>query len=116
MAGERGPETGGENGMDDSAEGLREEGRHIREEAGELAADVGELVEEVGDFVRDQAIQRPYVTLGAAFGIGYVLGGGVPLWMVRSLVAIGGKIAVSAVLAELTRAASSGEGPPSFDD
>lgn len=92
--------------MNDRTDRVRTEGRQIADEAKELASDVNELVEEATDFLRDQAIQRPYVTLASAFGAGYVLGGGVPLWAVRALLAVGGKVAVSAIITEMSRAAT----------
>ncbi len=98
--------------MNDRTEHFRKEGKHIREDARELATDLGELMEETECFIRDQAIHRPYVTLGAAFGIGYVLGGGLPKWLVRSLVAVGGKVAFSAIAGEVARAASRSTAEP----
>lgn len=104
---QKSPDEGeGAGVMNDRTDRVRTEGRHIAEEARELAADVNELVEESTDFLRDQAIQRPYVTLASAFGAGYVLGGGVPLWAVRALIAVGGKMAVSAIVTELGKAAA----------
>lgn len=101
--------------MNDRTDRVRDEGREIASDARELASDVSEMVEEATDFLRDQAIQRPYVTLASAFGVGYVLGGGVPLWAMRALIAVGGKIAVSAVMQEIARSAgprTGGSGMP----
>ncbi len=96
--------------MDDRTDRVRAEGKQVAEEAKELASGVNELVEEATEFLRDQAIQRPYVTLASAFGVGYVLGGGVPLWAVRAMIAVGGKMVATAIVTELGKAAAPREG------
>ena len=43
--------------------------------------------------VRDQLVHRPYAALTAASGLGYVLGGGVPVALGRMMVGMGGRLA-----------------------
>ena len=49
---------------------------------------------------RLQAERNPYLSLGAAFAAGYVLGGGVPLRLVRFAVGTGARMAATAALRE----------------
>ncbi len=108
-----GPKPGQEEEvMKDRTERVRGEGKQIADDARELAADVNELVEEATDFLRDQAIRRPYVTLASAFGLGYVIGGGVPPWAMRALFTVGSKVIVSTIISELGRTSSPGEMDP----
>lgn len=48
-----------------------------------------------------QAEHRPYMTLAAAFAVGYVLGGGVPWWAVRAATSIGGRALVARAVASI---------------
>jgi hypothetical protein len=49
---------------------------------------------------RLQAERNPYLSLGAAFAAGYVLGGGVPLRLVRFAVGTGARMAATMALRE----------------
>ena len=57
--------------------------------------------EELASSLRDQLERRPYVTLGAAAGIGYVLGGGVPKFVVRLAAGIGLRFAAYEIVKEV---------------
>lgn len=48
--------------------------------------------------LQDQITKRPYTTIAVALAAGYVLGGGVPWWAVRSAVNIGGRMAVTRLI------------------
>jgi len=52
-------------------------------------------------FVRTQTTQRPYVSLGVAAGVGFVLGGGLSPKLTATLLGLGGRILVNAVLREV---------------
>lgn len=51
-------------------------GAELRQAAGELSSSLEELYRVTESVLRDQVNQRPYAVLGAAAGIGFVLGGG----------------------------------------
>jgi hypothetical protein len=59
----------------------------IESDAREVAEEVIQLVDETNQFVRGQMIVRPYVTLGTAAGVGYLLGAGIPRWAARMAIA-----------------------------
>lgn len=79
-------------------QGKREESQ--TEEITDFTKDITEVVDDASDFVRRQASIRPYTTLASAFGIGYVLGGGVPKWALRALYVAGGRMIVNALITE----------------
>ena len=58
---------------------------HIEDREGEDEGgfDPGALASAAADLITEQARQHPYRTIAAAFGLGYVLGGGVPKFVVR---------------------------------
>lgn len=49
----------------------------------DAAPDPAALLAAASELVIDQARTHPFRTLGIAFGVGYVLGGGVPSFVVR---------------------------------
>ena len=70
---------------------------------------------------RLQLERSPYLTLAATFGVGYVLGGGIPLRLLTFAAAFGGRVAASMALRELAttavRATTGGSaGVPEGDD
>jgi hypothetical protein len=48
--------------------------------------------------LRERLEERPYATLALAAGAGYVLGGGVPVALMRVLFAVGGRVAIERAL------------------
>ena len=50
------------------------------------------------DALRDRVEKRPYQALALAAGVGFVLGSGLWKHLARSLVAVGGRLAVSAAV------------------
>lgn len=68
--------------FDEPADEAREDA--VGDLAGKLRA-VGEMVQ---SGVREQMHERPYAVIGAAFGLGYVLGGGLPRVAVRAVTAM----------------------------
>lgn len=79
--------------------------RDIGADGRALADDVGALVREIRELVREPAAERPYLTSGACFALGYVLGGGVPPGAIRFLVASGGRMLTGAFLRNVLAAA-----------
>jgi len=57
-------------------ESLAAAGRRIQEDASRLAAHVQDVGSEMEGVLAGQVRERPYTTLAAAAGVGYVLGGG----------------------------------------
>lgn len=62
-----------------------ESGVHIEDHdhEDEGGFDPAEIVSAAADLITDQAKSHPYRTIAAAFGVGYVLGGGVPKFVMR---------------------------------
>lgn len=73
-------------------------------DARQMTDDVIGLVSETQEFARAQLTVRPYTTLGMCAAIGYLLGAGLPRWLIRAAVPIVGR----AVATSLTSAISSG--------
>jgi hypothetical protein len=96
------------NGSAPSARDLLAQGQRIREDVTALAGAVRQVTHGWEAVLRDRLEHRPYTTLAAAAGIGYVLGGGLPTSLLRVLLGVGGRIAFERAL---TRIAD----PQSFD-
>ncbi|MEL6344979.1 MAG: hypothetical protein AAFV53_17810 [Myxococcota bacterium] len=45
----------------------------------------GDFFEEATQVLERQVRRQPYLTVGAAMGVGYILGGGVPGWLARAV-------------------------------
>jgi hypothetical protein len=76
---------------------LLERGRRVGESARDLTDSIDELLAAGTAFVRGQADDRPYVSLAAAAGLGFVLGGGLSLRLLSELAPIVGRIVLAAV-------------------
>ena len=74
-------------------ERLQFKGQRVRQEVNGFTAEIEDALGDLERVVRDQLVKRPYATLGAASGLGYVLGGGVPIALGRMLFAMGGRLA-----------------------
>ncbi len=74
-------------------ERLQFKGQRVRQEVSGFTAEIEEGLGDLERVVRDQLVKRPYATLGVASGLGYVLGGGVPVALGRMLFAMGGRLA-----------------------
>ena len=70
-------------------------------EGADAGIDMNALIETAAEQIADQARSHPVRTLGIAFGVGYVLGGGLPRFVVRmgtaALVRTAGRVAIAAV-------------------
>jgi hypothetical protein len=64
------------------AQRLRDYGREVVEERDALVEAAQGAVNELTALVKEQVDERPYTVLGTAFGLGLVLGGGIPLAVV----------------------------------
>jgi hypothetical protein len=56
--------------------------------------------------VRDQVIRRPYLTLGLAVGIGYLVGRGVSMSVLATLLGVSARAAVGSAVESFLRDAS----------
>ena len=74
-------------------ERIQQKGQRVRREVRGLTAEVEGALGDLERMIRDQLVHRPYVTLTAASGLGYVLGGGVPVALSRMMVGMGGRLA-----------------------
>jgi hypothetical protein len=81
------------------AERLRAYGREAREEGQALLHATQGMLSEAEGLAREQLDARPYVTLGAAFGLGLFLAGGLPFGVVRLAARAGMGIAARQLLA-----------------
>lgn len=85
-------------------------GQRVRQEVSGLTGEIEGALTDLERAVRAQLEERPYATLAAASGLGYVLGGGLPTAASRMLFGIGGRLAILMVAqrfrAGLTPAAS----------
>ena len=83
-------------------ERIQSKGQRVRQEVRGLTAEVEEALGDLDRVVREQLERRPYATLAAASGLGYVLGGGVPFALSRMVFGMGGRLAIL-MLAERVR-------------
>src|SRR5689334_9545276 len=72
---------------------IQQKGQRVRRDVGDLTSEVEGALGELETVVREQLTQRPYTTLAAAAGLGYVLGGGIPVALTRMMFGIGGRLA-----------------------
>lgn len=72
---------------------LQKKSAAVRRDVSGLTAEVEEALGDLERQVREQLEARPYATLAAATGVGYVLGGGVPVMLSRMLFGVGGRLA-----------------------
>src|SRR5262245_19863179 len=91
-----------------AAKHLVDQGSRVRADVAALTQSARELIEEAHDVVRSYLEEKPYATLGAALGAGYVLGGGLPIGLMRTLFGVGGRLAVERVLHQLAQPAAHG--------
>ena len=74
---------------------IMERGRAVLNDARGLASTLEEAFDEIQDYLREQLEQRPYATLAAASGIGYILGGGLPSRLTGLLFGWGSRVALT---------------------
>ncbi len=91
----------------DPLEGLGErlaaQRRRVEEGLGEARAGTHAAGRELAQASRVQLERSPYWTLGAAFGLGWVLGGGLPAKTFTLAAGIGGRMLLSALVQDVLR-------------
>jgi hypothetical protein len=80
---------------------LVQEWATLGESAQDFMGALGRTADEAKRVVEDQLQVRPYVVLGAAVGLGYILGGGVPSFLTRTVFTLGMRSAVSYAVGQL---------------
>jgi hypothetical protein len=91
---------------------LRQRAEQIGAETRALGSTLEATWSEVESLVRDSMQQHPYATMLVAGSVGYVLGGGLPSVLTRTLMAMGGRLAVEMAARQLGArlAAENGQG------
>src|SRR5687768_6347792 len=69
-----------------------------RQNAQAFASSLSNTMKEVDGAVRTITDRNPYAALGAALGVGFILGGGIPPSLVRGVVGFAGRYALAALL------------------
>lgn len=77
------------------------ESRQAKAEADRLAEAIRRARVEWEELLRQRLKQRPYATIAAAVGVGYVVGGGLAPHVIRSVVGIGGRMAAGVLMQRL---------------
>ncbi len=67
-----------------------------------VVSTVEEAANDVERFVREQTERRPYTSVAAAAGAGYVLGGGNPMRIISVLFALSGRFAIEMLIRDLS--------------
>jgi hypothetical protein len=75
-------------------------------ERGDAQLDVHSIADYAIETIQEQAKRHPFRTVGVAMGVGYVLGGGVPKFLVRLGLLAAGRLMADAVMAEGLRTLS----------
>ena len=76
----------------------------LRDAWEDVTSSVGDLYRAADTFATEQARERPYVFLGVAAGVGFVLGGGLASRLGSTLLGVGSRLAASRIMEELTGA------------
>lgn len=90
-----GTNPGGNRGAKSNFGGRASE---TRQNAQAFASSLSDTIKEVDGVVRNVTDRNPYAALGAALGVGFILGGGIPPALVRSVVGFAGRYALAALL------------------
>lgn len=96
----------GSNGAGDTSPGrdahsLGDHCRQIHHDAHALAAAVQDATNDLEGYLTDQMDRRPYVTLGVAAGVGYVLGGGLRSRLTAVVLGAAARVALAVAAREL---------------
>lgn len=81
--------------------GVGEASGRVRDDARQLASSVNELTTRARDAIDTMLEERPYIVIGAAFAVGYVLAGGLRSKLTGLLVTLGGRYLINNMSAQL---------------
>jgi len=91
-----------------SAHDLLEQGQRVREDLVQLGDVARQTMTNWESVLRARMRRQPYATLAVAAGVGYVLGGGMPPFVLRALLGFGGRVAIDNLIAQLATGATGG--------
>jgi hypothetical protein len=77
---------------------FQDDARETRAHAQAFASSLGNTMKDVDGVVRNVTERSPYAALGAALGLGFILGGGIPPALIRGLAGFAGRYAMAALL------------------
>jgi hypothetical protein len=89
---------------------LQHQGARVRQEMNGLTAEVESALGDLEKMLRTQLAERPYTTLAAASGLGWVLGGGVPTALTRLVLGFGGRMAFVMMMQQLREGLTAASG------
>lgn len=105
----RGTTANGSNGK--NTRSFSEHATETRDHAQAFAQSFGAALKDVDDRVREVARSNPYLALGTALGLGYVLGGGIPPALMRGIVSFASRYALATLMTTfVAEAATENEG------
>jgi hypothetical protein len=81
---------------------LFEQAQRVRDNVAQFSGTARQTFVSWQDTLRAQLVRQPYVVLGAAACLGYVLGGGLPPLVVRAALGAAGRIALENALIAMT--------------
>lgn len=84
----------------EARERLRRRSRELREEREALARTARGTRDDLERIARARLRERPYLTLGTAFAVGYVLGGGLPVGLAMAAAGMGVRLVAFGLLRE----------------
>jgi ElaB/YqjD/DUF883 family membrane-anchored ribosome-binding protein len=79
---------------------IAREGRETMRDLSQFLSGARRAWRESEAALREEIESRPWLVLGAAATVGYVLGAGVPVWLARGAAGIGARVALAALLQE----------------
>lgn len=88
---------------------LQHQGKRVRDDINGFTAELEGALGDLERTLRTQLAERPYATLAAATGLGWVLGGGVPTALTRMVLGFGGRMAFVVLMQQLSEGLTGSE-------
>ena len=82
--------------------GMKEGPTELRDAWDDVTTSVNDLYRAADAFATEHARERPYVLLGVAAGVGFVLGGGLASRLGSALLGVGSRLIAGRLVEELT--------------
>lgn len=87
--------------MNQTSSSLATHGRQMQAEASALLTTIEAFTRDADAFLRQHATQRPYAVLAAAFGVGYIGGGGLATRLTSVAFGLGSRLAIALAARQL---------------
>jgi len=87
-------DTSAGSNVDTATREFQEQTQRVREDLAEFSQTARQTMSRWEEVLREQLDRHPYGVLGAAAGVGYVFGGGLPPLIVRALLGAVGRVAL----------------------